>query len=632
MVVVEALLLAFGVFVLGTGFKLLTGGAINISSLWLANGLTLGVLLTTPRGHWPLLLFASVTGSVAGALYLHADPQVIAWIAGFNMVEVLVAAWLLPAQIDSAAQLTRRKNFLAFLLIGVVLAPLVMVTLLGAYNYVTHQRFDMEVIQRVLVGHALGIVIMTPVTLALRTREVRRLLDPDVMPGMLVALAVLTLVTIGVFWQSMLPLLFLIFPPMLLVASRGGFVGTALALLLVVVVGTVATANNHGPIAMISALFPGANRPLFASEFVLLQIFVAALLVTLFPMIVSIAEGRRAQAASGELQNRLRLLMEHSFDVVILTDLDGRRLYASPAVRDVLGYEPDVFLQQTWRDYLATEDVPTVERMIRDARRNPVLRAMTVRVRHAAGHEIWIESHIKHFRDRSIVMTQAEQKLDLNCGPNGDEGFIVTVRDITRRREMEMALESANVELATLVWKDSLTGLANRRRFDEALQEAWQKALLGGWPLAVLMIDVDHFKQFNDCYGHQHGDLCLLGVSDAIASGLFHPEDLAARYGGEEFAVILQKTDTDDAAHVAERIRLAVHSMGRPHAVSPLRVLTVSIGVAASRAVAHGNPAAIVTAADEALYISKDEGRNRTTLLDVNWPVADADPAEQTAG
>jgi diguanylate cyclase (GGDEF)-like protein/PAS domain S-box-containing protein len=323
--------------------------------------------------------------------------------------------------------------------------------------------------------------------------------------------------------------------------------------------------------------------------------------------------------------------MEHSSDVVILTDLDGRRLYVSPAVHDILGYDADEFLLKTWHDYLNLDDTTSVQRQIREAQHNPELRALTVRVRHAAGHEIWIEAHVKHFRDRAIVMTRAEadQNLDLNCGPNGDEGFVVTLRDITRRREMEMALENANVELAALVWKDGLTGLANRRRFDEALQDAWRKALAGGWPLAVLMIDVDHFKQFNDCYGHQHGDFCLLGVSESIANSLFHPDDLAARYGGEEFAVILQQTNTDDAAHVAERIRHAVHSLGRPHAVSPLGVLTVSVGVAAATAMPQGDPAAIVKAADEALYISKREGRNRTTLLDVNWPEAAAQMDQQ---
>jgi diguanylate cyclase (GGDEF)-like protein len=167
---------------------------------------------------------------------------------------------------------------------------------------------------------------------------------------------------------------------------------------------------------------------------------------------------------------------------------------------------------------------------------------------------------------------------------------------------------------------DSLTGLANRRRFDEALEEAWTAALARSGKLAVLMIDVDHFKQFNDAYGHQRGDACLKQVGAAIASALFHPQDLVARYGGEEFGVILPDTSTDDAARVAERIRRAVHDLRRPHMAASPGVVTISVGVAAAVPVARGDAGAMVRAADSALYTSKREGRNRTTLLEVAWP------------
>jgi diguanylate cyclase (GGDEF)-like protein/PAS domain S-box-containing protein len=422
---------------------------------------------------------------------------------------------------------------------------------------------------------------------------------------------------------------------MMQVAFRGGFVGTAIALLLVVIIGALATATGHGPISALEASGKLAAFPLMTDGLIVLQVFVASLQLSLFPMIVSLSEGRRAHRATEELQNRMRLLMDHSSDVVILTDLEGQRLYVSPAVREVTGYAVSQFLPMTWRDYVHEADLEEVGGQIEEARAARGSRVLTFRVKHASGTEVWVEANMRHFRDRTFVLMQSEKEsgIQRNCGPAGDEGFVITMRDVTARRRAELELERANTELASLARKDSLTGLANRRCFDEVLQTAWGEALAGGWPLAVLMIDVDHFKQFNDCYGHQRGDLCLRDVAVAIISGLFHPDDLAARYGGEEFAVILPRTSTDNAAQVAERIRRAVHDLHRPHVASPLGHLTISVGVAAAWPVRHGDPLSLVRAADEALYTSKHEGRNRTTLLDVSWPaVTSAAPSGAAPG
>jgi diguanylate cyclase (GGDEF)-like protein/PAS domain S-box-containing protein len=312
--------------------------------------------------------------------------------------------------------------------------------------------------------------------------------------------------------------------------------------------------------------------------------------------------------------------MEHSSDVIVLTDLNGRRLYVSPAVRDVIGFEPEHFVSMTWRDYVVEEDQLLVGSQLEEARHTRSSRRLVFRAQHATGRRIWLEANMRYFRDRAFVLMRSERSKGRASEQQGEEGFVVSLRDISARREVELALEQANAELASLVRKDSLTGLANRRHFDEVLRESWARALAGGWPIAVLMIDVDHFKQFNDCYGHQRGDVCLREVAAAIAEGLFHPDDLVARYGGEEFAVILPRTSTDNAARVAERIRQTVLERRRPHIAAPLGIVTVSVGIAAAFPVSNGDPEAVVKAADEALYTSKAEGRNRSTLLDVNWP------------
>jgi diguanylate cyclase (GGDEF)-like protein/PAS domain S-box-containing protein len=616
-------IMGVGAFALSSVFRILTANPNAASSLWLANGFALGMLLTAPRRRWPLLLVILGLAEASSSFYLGTRRDLTLWLALFNVLEALVATTLLAGSIRTAADLASRGNFLRFLLCAVLLAPAVLVAALGVYDFLVGRPITVITARNILIGHALGMAIMTPVVLALRSGELRQYLNRGAITGSVLTLVLVAAVCVLVFFQTTtVPLLFLIFPPMMQVAYRGGFVGTAVGLLMVVSIGAFATATGHGPIAALQASGSLLGIPLKIDGFIVLQVFIASLLISLFPMIVSLAEGRRAHRATEELQNRLRLLMDHSSDVIILTDLDGQRLYVSPAVRDVTGYAPQEFLTLTWRDYVHEADHVEVDAQIEAARRLRESRVLVFRVKHAADRELWVEANMKHFRDRTFDLMQSEKDSGIarNCGPGGDEGFLITIRDITARRRAELELERANAELASLVRKDSLTGLANRRCFDEMLQKAWGDALEGGWPIAVLMIDVDHFKQFNDSYGHQRGDLCLRDVAVAIISGLFHPDDLAARYGGEEFAVILPRTSTDNAAQVAERIRRAVHDLNRPHVAAPLGTVTVSVGVAAAWPVLHGDPLAVVRAADEALYTSKREGRNRTTLLDVSWP------------
>jgi diguanylate cyclase (GGDEF)-like protein len=141
-----------------------------------------------------------------------------------------------------------------------------------------------------------------------------------------------------------------------------------------------------------------------------------------------------------------------------------------------------------------------------------------------------------------------------------------------------------------------------------------------GQPLSVIMLDVDHFKAFNDEHGHQQGDHRLVDVAGAISDALFRPRDIAVRYGGEEFAVILPVTGIDEAGLVAERIRHNVMALDAGTGGRGLGGCTVSLGVAGAVPNPRGDAGDIIKAADDALYTSKREGRNRTTLLQVNWP------------
>ena len=158
---------------------------------------------------------------------------------------------------------------------------------------------------------------------------------------------------------------------------------------------------------------------------------------------------------------------------------------------------------------------------------------------------------------------------------------------------------------------DGLTGIANRRFFDESLEEEWGRGARSGLPLAVLLMDVDQFKRYNDHYGHDEGDDCLTQVARIIESVARRGGDRAFRYGGEEFSVLLPDTDLEGAAHVAEAIREAVEVRALPHVASRHGRVTVSIGVAATVPSREREERALVKRADKALYRAKDAGRNR---------------------
>ena len=192
--------------------------------------------------------------------------------------------------------------------------------------------------------------------------------------------------------------------------------------------------------------------------------------------------------------------------------------------------------------------------------------------------------------------------------------------DTTRQLESKTsALEDANEHLASAIEtlhrisaQDGLTGVANRRHFDETLAGEWRRAARGREPLSLLMLDIDYFKAFNDTAGHQAGDACLRRVADALRESVQRAGDLVARYGGEEFAILLPDTDSEHALQVAARLREHIEAMDLPHPSAPLGRVTVSIGVASVVPPRDGSGSGdFVRVADAALYDAKRHGRNR---------------------
>jgi diguanylate cyclase (GGDEF)-like protein len=177
---------------------------------------------------------------------------------------------------------------------------------------------------------------------------------------------------------------------------------------------------------------------------------------------------------------------------------------------------------------------------------------------------------------------------------------------------LERKVHARTEELRQMSMKDGLTGIANRRSFDERLGVEWQRGLRSGAPLSLLMIDIDHFKLFNDHYGHQEGDRCIRAVAQTLQQVASRASDLVARYGGEEFAVLLADTDDLAATRIAEQCLAAVAAMVMPHAVSAVGLhVSISIGICTLNVDEQAASERLITQADQALYQAKRSGRNR---------------------
>ncbi|HZR76130.1 PAS domain S-box protein [Bradyrhizobium sp.] len=307
-----------------------------------------------------------------------------------------------------------------------------------------------------------------------------------------------------------------------------------------------------------------------------------------------IAKRKKAEQQLKDSEARYRLLADNSTDMVFQLDTDLVRRYVSPACRELLGYEPEEMVGIKPADMAHPEDAPRLALVFQMLLSGQTDRHSIVnRIRHRNGNWIWVEAQLRALK-----------------GPDGTARAIIgALRDISVRKAVEDELAEANRRLRLLAGQDSLTGLANRRAFDEALAREHLRSRRDKTELGLIMIDVDHFKRFNDLYGHLAGDDCLRCVGATIGGALLRPGDLAARYGGEEFAVLLPDTDEAGAAVTADRIRETIRGLGMRHDANLHEVVTISAGVASFNC-ADIESDRLIEAADRALYCAKDAGRN----------------------
>jgi diguanylate cyclase (GGDEF)-like protein len=185
---------------------------------------------------------------------------------------------------------------------------------------------------------------------------------------------------------------------------------------------------------------------------------------------------------------------------------------------------------------------------------------------------------------------------------------------VKARVGMHVELKQYRDYLENMSYLDGLTGISNRRRFNEYLESTWNLSVRASIPVSLIMMDIDLFKQYNDNYGHQGGDTCLIQIAHALSKVVVRKTDLLARYGGEEFVCILPNTNEDSAFIIAEKLRLAVAALNIPHEFSTVeKFVTISVGVATRMPAKNNSSNELLSAADQALYTSKKSGRNKTS-------------------
>jgi diguanylate cyclase (GGDEF)-like protein len=437
---------------------------------WPTNGLALALLLRNPPRRWPVLLGGVLLGSFLGSVR-HGYPM------SMNLVEMvaagpLIGAVMLPRFNDLEEWMQEPHLVLRFIAFPLVLAPVVSASFYACcFQFLVHGFHFWPALQSRSVSDMLGYAMFTPLALVLSRRAAYRLPARRTLMVNVLLLAVIVGITVGVFYQSTYPLIFVLASVTLLAALHLGFTGSVIAVNVLAAIATTATMHGVGPFTL-------GGGSAMEQRILLLQLFLVLTMITVLSIAV-------IQVGRAVIQDKLELAYQ----------------------------------------------------------------------------------------------------------------------------QME--------KLATI---DALTGLANRRLFENALEAEWARACRSGEPLAILMIDVDNFKSYNDRYGHLAGDDCLREVAHAFMSLCRRSTDLVARFGGEEFVVLLPATAIRGAKEFAELVRSSIEALhGQKLRRRLQRGITVSIGCAAILPTHDKFPAMLIGASDEALYRAKQNGRNRVEVSTLHF-------------
>lgn len=271
--------------------------------------------------------------------------------------------------------------------------------------------------------------------------------------------------------------------------------------------------------------------------------------------------------------------------------------YIGPQIEALLGWSPDSWMTvEDWAMRMHPDDREYVVNFCVAQSQAGVDHEADYRALTKDNGYVWI-------RDVVHVVRNAQGEV---------EALIGFMFDISERKKTEEKLLALQKELEALSFKDGLTNIANRRRFDASLELEWDSAIRLRQPLSILLFDIDFFKQYNDLYGHVQGDRCLVDIAQTLSLALDGPRDLVARFGGEEFIVLLPGADASVALKVAERCQRLIQKQAIVHAHSPHdQRVTVSVGVGTVVPDEHIKPSQFLELVDQRLYLAKKNGKNR---------------------
>ncbi|MET0815872.1 MAG: diguanylate cyclase [Pseudoxanthomonas sp.] len=573
----------------------------GLAVVWVSNGIWAGWLLSRRTALWPGYAAAGYATLLAVRILVGDGLLQGVAFSAFNLLEVLIIAAairrVIPDVRNPRGWLDLGGIATGSTLVACAISGLLAATLISALSAPAVPSGLLSDFLSWYCAHVVGMVIVGTLTLishrkmaerASANRKGARALDlPRQRWDFVGCMLLIALVCGGVFYQSSYPLLFLVYPPLLFGVFRHRFPGTVVGIALMGIIGIVATTQGYGPLVLV-------QDSDMIERTILLQLFIGTACVMSFPVALGMAERARLMARVRESEQRYRMLADYSHDVVVRMRADGRRLYASPSTRDVLGWNPAELMDPD-RELLHPEDRAVQRQTIAAVATTGHPTTAIYRMRHRRGHYVWMEV--------------AARPIPGEGGSGTD--IILAGRDISKRVAAEQALQESRRELEAQARLDSLTGLANRRQFDEQLALALGRSRRHGTAVALMYMDIDHFKQVNDTSGHAAGDEVLRVFGQRLAACV-RGGDLVARLGGDEFVVLIEDLSAPATAEAIAAKLIAAMAEGIPVEDTVLRV-TASIGIAYSV-----NPAVtkqLTGAADAALYQAKEAGRNTYRLV-----------------